>query len=84
MEIQETIERVAKNPASLGWFAIGVGLLFLAAAVFNWQWFFGGSSHNTDKIEGVSNVRGRGAARIKAGSGGIGLIVVGVILLLLL
>lgn len=76
-------ERLRQNPANLGWIAIAAGALFLAAAIFNWEWFFRGHSYNTEKIEGISNMYGRGCAQLFAGIGGVVLIVIGIVVLVM-
>jgi len=72
-----------ENPRNLGWFALGVGVFILAASVFNWNWIFKGNSYNLQKIEGISNMFGRGIARIYFGIGGIVCIILGVIIILI-
>ena len=75
---------VAENPPLyLGWFTLGVGIFILTASVFNWDWIFKGHSYNLQKIEGISNMFGRGIARIYFGIGGIVCIILGIILLVI-
>lgn len=72
-----------ENPERIGWLALGVGVLFVAAAIFNWNWLFASSSYNTDKIEGIANMYGRGFARLWVGIGGVGLIIIGIVVLVI-
>ena len=75
---------IAENPMYyLGWFSLCVGIFVLVASVFNWDWIFKGHSYNLQKIEGISNMFGRGVARIYFGTGGIACIVLGIILILI-
>jgi hypothetical protein len=77
------MEKVAQffkaHPEYAGILFAGIGVLFLLAAINNWQWFFEGRSWNLGKIEGLSNFFGRGFARIAAGIGGVVLIIAGVV-----
>jgi hypothetical protein len=72
-----------ENPKYFGLFIVAVGVLFLLAAIKNWNWFFEGRSLNLNKIEGISNFFGRRFARIVAGTGGISCIVAGIVWFLL-
>jgi hypothetical protein len=75
---------MAKNPKCFGLFVLLVGVFFLLAAVFNWDWIFKGHSYNTSKLEGVANMWGRGFARLKCGISGIVCIISGTICLIVL
>ena len=71
---------ISENPMYyLGLFSLFVGIFIVAASVFNWDWIFKGHSYNLQKIEGISNMFGRGVARIYFGIGGITCIVLGII-----
>jgi len=72
-----------ENPKNFGWFVFGVGVFILASSIFNWNWIFKGHSYNLQKIEGISNMFGRGFARIYFGIGGIVCIVLGLVLILI-
>ena len=75
---------IAENPMFyFGWFTLVVGIFILAASIFNWNWIFKGHSYNLQKIEGISNMFGRGFARIYFGIGGIVCIILGIILILI-
>ena len=75
---------VAENPPLyIGWFTLGVGIFVLMASVFNWDWIFRGHSYNSQKIEGISNIFGRGVARVYFGIGGIICIILGIILIIM-
>ncbi|MDR1390717.1 MAG: hypothetical protein LBJ31_12175 [Treponema sp.] len=55
------------------------GVFMILAAVKNWEWVFKGNSFNTKKLEGISNMWGRGVARLVAGIGGIGCTIFGIV-----
>jgi hypothetical protein len=60
-----------------------VGVFLVLASVFNWDWIFKGHSYNLKKIEGISNMFGRGFARIWFGLGSMGCIIIGIILIII-
>jgi hypothetical protein len=66
-----------------GWFALAVGVFMLAASIFHWKWVFSGYSYNMKKIEGISNMFGRGFARVWFGIGGVACIVLGIFLVII-
>jgi flagellar biosynthesis protein FlhB len=75
-------EFFTKTPKYFGVFIIVVGIFMLAASIFNWNWVFSGHSFNLKKIEGITNMFGRGFARILFGLGGLLCIVLGIIWIL--
>jgi hypothetical protein len=68
-----------KNPKLFGVFVIALGLFMLAASIFNWNWIFAGRSFNLQKLEGISNMFGRGIARIFLGIGAVAVIGAGIV-----
>ena len=75
---------IAQNPPYyIGWLALVVGVFVLLASIFNWNWVFKGHSYNLEKIEGISNIFGRGVARIYFGIGGIICVILGIILVII-
>jgi hypothetical protein len=67
------------NPQYFGIVLVIFGVFMLLAAIKNWEWVFKGHSFNTKKLEGISNMWGRGVARIVAGVGGISCIIFGIV-----
>jgi hypothetical protein len=53
-----------QNPKYAGIFIALLGVFMITASIFNWNWVFAGHSFNLKKIEGISNMFGRGAARV--------------------
>jgi hypothetical protein len=72
-----------ENPKYFGGFVVIFGCFMVLASVFNWNWIFRGHSYNLEKIEGISNMFGRGFARIWFGLGGIGCIIIGIIVIII-
>jgi hypothetical protein len=75
---------ITENPKFFGVFILLVGVLMLLGSIFNWDWVFKGHSYNTQKIEGVANMYGRGFARLKWGIGGVVAIILAIICIILL
>ena len=71
------------HPRGFGLFVLLVGVLLLAAAIFNWDWIFRGPSFNLQKIEGIANFFGRGFARIWLGFSALGCIIAGLLVIIL-
>ena len=69
------------NKAWGGLFMIGCGLLFLMAAIRDWNWVFGNVSKTTyslAKLDGIINKFGRKTGRVFAGIGGVVVILCGI------
>jgi hypothetical protein len=75
---------LSENPRYFAVFVIAFGVFAIAAAVFNWDWVFRGHSFNIHKLEGLSNLFGRGTARFVFGGSGLLCVITGIILLLVL
>ena len=84
----DIFDRIGKflsdNPKYFAVFVIVFGAFAIAAAVFNWDWVFRGRSFNLQKLEGISNMFGRGTARFAFGGSGVLCVIVGIILLIAL
>jgi hypothetical protein len=68
-------------PVILPLFCIAVGIFFLLACIFDWNWMFGDvntTTYNLKKIDGLVNMFGRKTARILTGIGAIFIIVLGI------
>jgi len=74
---------LSENPLYFCILLILIGVFFLAAAIGNWGWVFRGRGYNTNKIDGVSNIYGRGAARVLFGFFGVLIILGGVVWLIM-
>jgi hypothetical protein len=74
------------SPEYFGIFFVGVGLFFLLAAIYDWNWLFGDVNkltYNLKKYDGWINLfgrKGRIAARIHLGAGGVIAILGGIFL----
>jgi hypothetical protein len=77
--LEKLKEYFIKNPQFLGILFVICGVVLLLAAIKNWEWVFSGASYNTKKLEGISNMWGRGIARAAAGIGGAAVIIAGIV-----
>ena len=75
---------LSENPGYFAVFVIAFGVFAIAAAVFNYDWVFRGHSFNLQKLEGISNMFGRGAARFVFAGSGVLCVITGIILLIVL
>jgi uncharacterized membrane protein YidH (DUF202 family) len=79
---EDVFDRIGKilkeNPKYFGIFLIVVGVFMLAASICNWNWVFHSHSFNLNKIQGISNMFGRGFARFLFGIGGLVITVLGI------
>jgi preprotein translocase subunit SecF len=60
-----------EHPAAIGIFIALLGLLFLLASIFDWNWIFGdvsAATYDTGKLDGLINLFGRKTARIIFGA----------------
>lgn len=83
-QIQQTIQNYYDQyPIILPLICIAIGVFFLLAAIFNWNWIFGDvspSTYDLKKIDGWINIFGRKTARIVASLIGIFIIFIGILL----
>lgn len=81
----DLIEKYFKdNPAAYGLLAVLVGLFFVLASVFDWNWIFGDINpvnYDLNKIDGMVNFLGRGPARVIVGAGGFVSVILGMLVI---